>query len=234
MIHAINSTNSNYNKGAYQSFQNANNLKNGYIARRYHTSEDVDFKTKVKAASGGIIGTLLPIMYFTKKQTGKTPNLKRMINMKYGLKEMCITSLSGILGGALFGMAGESEKKKIRKRKEAIFQTMNSMMPLLGVAGFLKLSDIIPELNNKPARVTGTALGLTIGMYTGAKLSNKINDPKDLEPDRRVNMQDAIANIDDILSGLVLVKFPLIDKLPVEKILPLIFAWCGYRAGQSN
>jgi len=230
MITAINNSNNN----TYQSFKNLNNAKQGYIAKRYHTSESVDFKTKMKAAAGGITGTLIPVLYFTKKQTGKTPNLKRMLNMEYGLKEMFVTNISGILGGTIFGMLGEKPQKQERRRKEAVFQTMNSIIPLLSVAGLLKLTNEIPALNKKNIRVGGTLAGVTAGMFAGAKISNKINDPKNLEPDRKVNMKDALANIDDIISALVLVKFPFVDKLHVEKFLPFVFAWCGYRAGQSN
>ena len=68
----------------------------------------------------------------------------------------------------------------------------------------------------------------------GAKASNLITDPKDRYPDRRLNMKDAIANVDDVVGGLILAKFPLIDKLHIEKTLPFIYAWCGYRAGQNS
>lgn len=227
MIISVNNTQS---KNTYASFKSSEQVKKAYVSRRYHNSELVDFKTKMKAATGGIIGTALPLVYFTRKN----PGLKSVINMKYGLKEMLVTSISGIMGGAAFGMIGEPSKKQERKRKEAIFQIMNCTLPLLGVAGFLKLTDKFKELDNKPAKITGTILGVAFGMWGGARISNKINDPKDLEPDRKIEMKDAIANIDDVFSALVLAKFPFIDKLHIEKTLPLIFAWCGYRAGQSN
>ncbi len=222
--------NDSVNKKPYKSFKSANNVKKGYIARRYHTSETVEFNTKIKAATGAIIGTTIPLLYFTRKN----PGLKNIINMKYGLKEMVVTSITGISGGAAFGMIGEPHKKRERKRKEAVFQIMNCTLPLLGVAGFLKLSEKIKGLNNKPAKVIGTLAGVTAGMFGGAKLSNLINDPKDLEPDRKIELKDTIANVDDVFSALVLAKFPFVDKLHIEKLLPVIFAWCGYRAGQSN
>ena len=49
-----------------------------------------------------------------------------------------------------------------------------------------------------------------------------------------VTEKDAIANIDDAFGALVIAKFPGIKHLHVEKVLPVIFAWCGYRAGESN
>ena len=40
--------------------------------------------------------------------------------------------------------------------------------------------------------------------------------------------------MDDALGALVVAKIPVVDKLHLEKIMPAIFAWCGYRAGESN
>ena len=45
-------------------------------------------------------------------------------------------------------------------------------------------------------------------------------------------MKDALANVDDAFGAFSIAKIPMADK--VEKILPLIYVWCGYRAGQSN
>lgn len=72
------------------------------------------------------------------------------------------------------------------------------------------------------------------GMKVAADLSNLINDPKDLVPDRKLTIKDAAANIDDALGIFVLAKMPFAKYLHVEKILPAIYSWCGYRAGESN
>ena len=59
-------------------------------------------------------------------------------------------------------------------------------------------------------------------------------DPKDLEPDRKITLKDSIANVDDLIGALVLAKVPIINKLKFERILPVIYSYCGYRAGESN
>ena len=64
--------------------------------------------------------------------------------------------------------------------------------------------------------------------------SNKINDPHDKVPDRKLTFKDSIANIDDALGVLILAKVPIAEKLHVDKTLPAIYSWCGYRAGISN
>ena len=31
-----------------------------------------------------------------------------------------------------------------------------------------------------------------------------------------------------------LAKVPVVKELPLEPVLPAVYAWCGYRAGQTN
>ena len=71
-------------------------------------------------------------------------------------------------------------------------------------------------------------------MYISTALANIICDPKDLEPDRKLTFKDSIVNVDDILGALVLARVPFINKLKVEKVLPFLYAYCGYRAGKCN
>ena len=111
---------------------------------------------------------------------------------------------------------------------------MNTAVPATLVCGAIKFCEHFKKLNHSTYKMIGTAAGLVGGMFLGAEISNKINDPKDKVPDRKVTMKDAIANIDDAFGALVIAKFPGVKHLHVEKVLPVIFAWCGYRAGQSN
>ena len=46
--------------------------------------------------------------------------------------------------------------------------------------------------------------------------------------------KEDLANIDDLIGVLVLAKFPIVEKLHIDKLLPAIYAFCGYRAGKSN
>ena len=56
----------------------------------------------------------------------------------------------------------------------------------------------------------------------------------DKEPDRKLTLKDSIINMDDALGALVVAKIPVVEHLHLDKLMPAIFAWCGYRAGQSN
>ena len=128
-------------------------------------------------------------------------------------------------------MIGSNKKKE--KMDEGVFQFMNATVPLLFVHPVTKFLENSKSLkDNKIARIVGIAASLLVGMKGAAVLSNFINDPNDKVPDRKLTMKDAVANIDDALGALAIAKVPFAAK--VEKIIPLIFVWCGYRAGQSN
>ncbi len=76
--------------------------------------------------------------------------------------------------------------------------------------------------------------GVLVGMYGAVSISNVICDPLDKLPDRKLTLLDCLVNVDDALGVLVLTKFPFVGKLHLEKLLPFIYAYCGYRAGKSN
>lgn len=71
-------------------------------------------------------------------------------------------------------------------------------------------------------------------MFGAAQVSNLIFDPKDKEPDRKLTFKDCIVNADDVLGALVLAKFSFIEKLHLDKLLPIIYAYCGIRAGKAE
>lgn len=228
-------SNDNNKANIFQSFPNEKTVRKGFSTYRNHKTEHADVFTSMTVAAGAALGSALPVLYFLKKRDGKLTGLKQFFSLEYGFKEMMAVSLSAITGGVLFGLAREKNKlHQKRKINEGVFQFMNTAVPTALVCGAIKLCEKIKPLNHSTYKMVGTAAGLVSGMYLGAELSNKINDPKDKVPDRKVTMKDAIANIDDALGALVIAKFPGVKHLHVEKALPVIFAWCGYRAGESN
>ena len=201
-----------------------------YIALREKAYErEITTGDKLKAGFGSIVGTLIPMTMLMKKQ-----GLRNPLKLHYGLKEMIMLSASSIIGGVLCGMIGESKKTNENKAKEGLFQFFNAAIPTWIVAGVLKLCEESKNFNNIPGKMLSVAGGLLVGMYGAASLANVICDPKDIHPDRKLTLKDCLINIDDALGVLVLAKFPLAEKLHVEKALPAIFAYCGYRAGKSN
>lgn len=193
-----------------------------YKSRRSHRFEDIDTATKAKVAAGSAVGTVLPMLLLAKKQNSK------IYNIKYGLKEMILVSAGSIAGGLASGTIFDKKEHRKQKVHESVFQFMNASVPPLLTAGLYSFS------KNIKYRIASTVVGLFGGMHIAAKLSNKINDPHDKEPDRKLTFKDSIANIDDALGVLILAKVPIAEKLHVDKTLPMIYSWCGYRAGISN
>lgn len=195
---------------------------------RNHRNHSPKASEKVCAAMGAGIGTVLPVIFLAKSQ--KTSIFK----IKYGIKEMMGVSASSIIGGLAGGLIGGQKEHRKKKVNESVFQFMNSTVPTLVTASFLTLTSKIKTLNKPFYKLTGSLVSLLAGMHIAAHLTNKITDPYDKVPDRKLSLKDSVANIDDALGALVLAKIPAAEKLNAEKLLPAIYSWCGYRSGVSS
>ena len=174
------------------------------------------------------------MIYFAKKQNG----LKKLVDLfkiDYGIKEVIALSSTSIISGVTAGILTDKKTDKKRKFKEGVFQFMNATIPTLFVGGVMKLlEDNVKYNHSRPVKTAAILTSMFAGMPFAAFLSNIINDPKDKEPDRKLTLKDSIANMDDALGALVIAKFPFVKQLHLDKVMPVILAWCGYRAGQSN
>lgn len=200
-----------------------------YVLRRSRSRMIETNGDKIKAATGALIGTAIPMAIMMKKQGIKNP-----LKMQYGLKEMLVLSATSIIGGVFTGMIGADNESKLNKSKEGVFQFMNAAIPTWLGAATLRWCETTKGMNNNLAKITATAATILVGMQGAASVSNLICDPKDKHPDRKLTFLDSLANIDDLVGVLVLAKFPIIEKLHIDKLLPAIYAFCGYRAGKSN
>lgn len=195
---------------------------------RYKRDEYVSSRDKTKAFAGAALGTFVPMLICSMIQK------KSIWKMKYGFNEMAAMSIGANTGSIAMSSVGKHKKEKEKKFNEGVFQVLNSILPMAAVDGGLKFCEKTKKLNNAPAKVITSVLGVAAGTQLGIKLANKITDPKDLVPDRKYTAKDAIANIDDAVSILVLGKVPFADKIHVEKVLPVIYGYSGYRSGTSN
>ena len=193
------------------------------------TSDKRDKFNKLKAGLGSVVGTAIPLAIMMKKH-----NIRNPFKMHYGLQDMVILSGTSVVGGVGAGIIGADKKTRKNKMKEGVFQFLNASIPTWIIGGVLKLPEQSHTYNNTPAKVLSVVGGMVVGMFGAAQVSNLIFDPKDKEPDRKLHLKDCIVNADDMLGALVLAKFPLIEKLHVDKILPAIYAYCGYRAGKAE
>ena len=200
-----------------------------FMLRRNRLSKETKTADKIQAATGAIIGTVIPMLFMMKKQGIKNP-----LKLEYGLKEMLILSGAPIVAGVSVGMIGNDKETNFNKSKEGVFQFLNAAIPTWLAAGMLKWCEETKGMNNALAKFSSIAATILIGMHGAASLSNIICDPNDKHPDRKLSLLDSLANIDDLFGILVLAKVPIVGKLHLDKILPAIYAFCGYRAGKSN
>ncbi|MBQ8167991.1 hypothetical protein IJZ97_01055, partial [bacterium] len=131
------------------------------------------------------------------------------------------------------GMIKSDYLDRKQKVNEGIFQFSNAALPPILVVALEETTKNVKVLHNKVGKIATTAVGLVGGMFGAAKLSNFICDPKDKVPDRKLTFKDSLANIDDALGILAMSDFPALQKV-AGPLLPVIYAFCGYRAGESN
>ena len=219
------SINSAYYSQSFGTVQNKSVSK--HRVRTYN--RDISKADKTKALIGSTIGTVLPILFMMKKQGVKNP-----LKLKYGMWDMIGVSAGSIVGGVGAGLIAEDKKVQKNRLKEGLFQFMIASIPTWIVGGVVSLCENSKKYNNKRNKILSVVGGLLVGMYGAAALSNVIVDPKDKHPDRKLSFKDALANIDDGIGALALAKIPIVEKLNIGRFLPIIYAACGYRAGQSN
>ena len=200
-----------------------------FMLRRNHSHRKEDSRDKLQAGVGALLGTVLPMAIMMKRQGAKNP-----LKLQYGLKEMLILSATSIMGGVGLGMIGNDMHTNWNKSREGVFQFMNAAIPTWLAAATLRWCETTPKMNNSFSKLMATAATILVGMQGAASVSNIICDPKDNHPDRKLTFLDSLANIDDLVGVLVLAKFPIVEKLHIDKLLPAIYAFCGYRAGKSN
>ncbi len=202
---------------------------NVYFLRRNRQTRKATPQDKIKSAVGSLIGVAVPMAMMMKKQGVKNP-----FKLKYEMADMLLLSGTPILGGVTAGMIGNDRKTNSAKAREGLFQFLNAAIPTWLTGATIRLCETTPKLNNIPAKAASIAGALLIGMHGAASVSNLICDPKDKYPDRKLDLKDSLANLDDMLGVLVLAKFPFAQNLHLEKALPFIYSYCGYRAGKSN
>lgn len=200
--------------------------KNKYDFFSLKPQRELTKKEKAGIALSSIAGTILPLIYMTKKQ--KTPLHK----LKYGEKQMIMLSTGSIGGGVLGGIITENGGHKKEKIQEGIFQFFNAVIPTLMIKPILYICENIKALNNHKIKAPVLLGGIFSGMVIGSKISNKINKNNTYESKRNVKLIDTIANIDVISGALIMAKFTIVHKLGIEKFLPLIYSWTGYQSGK--
>lgn len=199
-------------------------------------------RTSILATAGSLIGAIVPVIIFGKKQhpnlkIDSFKNLMKFIHIDYKLKELLSVGLGGLFGGLLGGLADRKEHYKLQKLEEGTFQLMNVIFPAVLVDQTMKLCKKHKALNNSAAKVVMTLGSIFVGASSAVGIANRVDkyifDKYNHEPDRVFKKKDLLIHVDDLIGSLILAKIPFADKLHADKVLPLIYAWNGFHVGDS-
>jgi len=199
---------------------------------RKNPENNITTKDKLKAGIGAVTGVMIPLSMFMKKQ-----NTKNVFKVKYKVKEMLTMAACGNAGGILLSSIGEPKEDKLKKWKEGAFQMTLTSIPMLLVDGIISFCEKSknPKINNNFTKIAGSVAGVAIGSNTAIYIFNKLRGGKDVKkPERELKLIDMIANLDDAVAVCVLAKIPFADKIHIERALPFIYSFCGYRSGTGE
>ena len=209
------------------------NISYGYIDMSQSVKENqIPTKDKIRAGIGSTIGAMSVLAYCMKHQKVKNP-----FKIEYTVKEMLAMAAAGNIGGIIMGSIGEKTSDIKKKWQEGAFQMVLTAAPMLLVDGAIKLCNKSknPKINNNFMKIVGSAMGVAVGSKAAIKLSNFLRSDKEAKkPERKLKLIDMIANLDDLVAVLVLAKIPFADKIHIERALPVIYSFCGYRSGTGD
>lgn len=213
---------------------NRKNISYGYMnLQKSNDSENgLSKKDRILAGLGSAIGVGATVLAYMKHQ-----KVSNMFKLEYNAYKMIGMAAAGNIGGILLSSIGESKKDQKKKWKEGAFQMSLTTLPLLLVDGSIKLVEKAKskKINNNFVKILVSIAGVTIGSNTAIAISNKLrNDKEAKKPKRELKLIDMVANIDDIVAIMVLAKIPFAKKIKIERLLPFIYAFCGYRSGTGD
>lgn len=198
------------------------------------------------------VGTLIPLYFIAKRQSGSLLKLKpfQFMDLKLDkLKDILLVATGSITGGLLGGIIKDKGENTRRKIKEATHQLIaNIGTPMVAVCALIKLVDKnIPESASKWVRIpvkAGTTVGGIVGGYLVGSaivgfINNKIVDRHE-KFDRKVHAKDLIYQADEVAAACAVSNantvIPIIN-IPASKLLgkiiPFFFVTAGYEAGKS-
>lgn len=189
-------------------------------------------KDKLLAATGAVTGVGIALATIMKRQKIKNP-----LKINYKVTQMLSMAAAGNIGGITFSSIGEHKEDIRRKWKEGAFQMVLTSAPMLLVDQAIKLcsKSKSPKINNNFTKIIASALGVFIGSNTAIAIFNALRSEKETKkPERKLKLIDMIANLDDFVAICVLAKIPFANKIHIERALPVIYSFCGFRSGTGD
>lgn len=189
-------------------------------------------KDKILAALGGMLGAGTTLAVLMKRQKIKNP-----LHVQYKVGSMLTMAACANTGGILLSSIGAPAANQKKKWKEGAFQFILTSAPMLLVDGAIKLCSKSPKkiINNNFTKILASIAGVAIGSNTAIAVSNKLREGKETKkPKRELKPIDMIANLDDAVAIMVLAKIPFAKKIHIERALPVIYSFCGFRSGTGD
>ena len=95
------------------------------------------------------------------------------------------------------------------------------------------------KFNETASKILSPIIGIGIGMPLAQKTSEKISkkafgDDAQKMPERKIKIKDYLVHVDDLLTLLIVTGSKFATAIQADKILPLIYAYCGYESGTKS
>lgn len=148
------------------------------------------------------------------------------------VSEMLLMAGGANIGGVAAGSIGASAKQKKKKYKEAMFQIMNTSIPMLLVTGAIKTCESVKALNKNSSKIIASIIAMLSGAAIATGITNATK--KETEPERKYTIKDSLANFDDIVATIKLGFKKVTEYIPVDVLLPIIYVYNGYRSGSKE
>lgn len=194
---------------------------------------EATLKDKTLSAVGSVTGVGLTLAYLMKKQKVNNP-----FNLKINKVNIMIPMAAAAnVGAVLFSSIKEKTQDIKNKWKEGAFQMLLTATPMLLVDNSIKLCEKSKNklINNNTTKIGLSVLGVYIGSHIALAVSNKLRNGSDTKKKtRELKPVDMIANLDDAVAMMVLAKIPFANKINIDKLLPFIYTFCGYRSGTGD
>ena len=220
------------------SINNAITYKGNTDSAQANTGKKENFSKT--AAAGALIGAIAPVLAISKATKGKFSfDIFENNSLKKDLATILTVSTSAILGGLLGGLVeAKTPEDKKAKVKETLFDITTVAIPaliatgVLGVAKKMNIKSIVPKII---APIAGIGLGMPLAQKASGVIDKFLHkdDPNAKVKERKLKPQDYIVHIDDLLALMIISKVPFAGKIHADKILPLIYAWCGFESGSK-
>lgn len=238
MVVSLNSNNSRY-------FINKSQSQN-IVEPKSKLTKNQKLGIQLSTAAGVI--TSLAIL----AKTSKTPyslKLSKMVStpfkdsflgkINYDVKNVLAVGAGSCIGGLLGGVFFDKNKNNRQaKLREALVQYTNIAMPIATVHYMSKLGEFCSKKMPKGGKFLNAIapiIGLGVGIVSGNRLSNKLNQLIFHKKDNRpVELTDMSAHLDDIcMTSQYIVKDNILTK-SASRFIPLALMVAGCEIGKKQ